>query len=787
MQGTEPPKLWSREIASQALYEQSPLARREQVGAAHIRLYYELSHLGILVTLVFVVLTALAVYSRVQLSQLVLWVVAVSTVALVRFAWSWQFLHGSVPPSELPHWRRRAWLGNLAQALTWSGLLIIVTQGGHPADIYLALFVLVTLAFGSFATLSYYFPAYLTFCAAILGAVLVWFIRFVPEVSVWMAAILATAAVALIQSGVRATRVLRGALLLNSEREELISTTRAEKERIQVTLRAIGDGVISTDVEGRVAYLNACAEELTGWANEDAAGLPLERVLRLKQGPGEALRGVVKKCLVKGETVMMDGERWLLRRDGEREAAVQIKVSPILDASQAVIGAVVVLRDVTELAGLTEAISYQAQHDSLTGLLNRNAFGRAVAEAMEYSRRHGVAHAVCYFDLDQFKIVNDTCGHSAGDELLKQLAERLRERMRDGDVLARLGGDEFGVLLFRCGPAKAQAIAEEFCALVREFRFVWGNEVFTVGASIGLVPFDGNSTPQEVLAAADAACFIAKEQGRNRVHIAHPGDSAVASRHGEMRQTTLIQRALDEDRFRLRYQRIEPLRAGAGPVKVEFLVSMLSPEGELLPPAQFLPAAERFNMMPRLDRHIVRLAFQYAACPPTELADIDSFSVNLSGQSLADRDFLGYVVDLLAETGVDPRTICFEITETAVIANLDAAIRFIERLRAEGCQFALDDFGSGLSSFGYLRNLPVDYLKIDGQFVKGMCEDRINQSIVESINQIGHLMGIKTVAEFVEHDRVRDALAAMGVDYGQGWGIHRPQLLERLGRPEPVT
>lgn len=781
------PTQWVQYIANPALFAQATQAQRDQVRAAQIRLYYQLSHQAALATLVLALLTALAVYPRVAPGALLCWVLVVALVAAVRFAWSWRFLHTTVPDEALPRWRRRAWLVNLLQALSWCSLLIITAPAGDMADRQLVLVVLLSLGIGSIATLGYYLQAYLAFSIPLMVAVLVWFLLYLPSRSPWLALILVVVSVTLSLAARRAGRMLRGGLLLNHEREVLMNEVIAAKERLQVTLGAIGDGVISTDTDGRVVYLNPRAERLSGWSAEDAVGLPLTRVLPLAPSGDAGLDELLQQCLRQGKPLVVAGDRRLSSPNGGRETAVQIKLSPIRDARQRIIGVLVVLHDVTELAGLAAQISHQARHDALTGLLNRASFTQRIAEAVEYARRHDVAHAVCYLDLDQFKIVNDTCGHVAGDELLRQLAQRLRAGVREQDALARLGGDEFGILLFCCRPNEAKALADRICTLVREFRFTWGDEVFTIGASIGLVPFDGNDTPPSVLAAADAACYVAKDQGRDRVHVAYPGDEAVASRHDQMRQTTLIQRALDESRFRLRFQRIEPLRSGAVPVKAEFLVSVRSQEGALLAPAQFLPAAERYHMMPKLDRHIVRLALQYIGADCPELEGIDVFSINLSGQSLADREFLDYVLRQLTETGVAPHRICFEITETAVIGNLDAALRFIERLRAVGCSFALDDFGTGLSSFGYLRSLPVDYLKIDGQFVRNLGEDRINRAIVESINQIGHLMGAKTVAEFVEDQFLRAALRDMGVDYGQGWGIHRPVLLPPLPAVSPAV
>lgn len=770
-------QLRAEDIAGPASFDRASPRRRCELRAAHIRIFYELSHLASLVSVSLGALIGVSLYGEVPTPALLGWVTIALLIAGVRFYFSRKFARVRPTDEQLPGWERGAWIGALLQGVTWCALLPLASYSERPADLFAVFFLTCALGFGAFATLGFYSRAYLAFSVPILVAIFGWFVFYVPEMSLWVGLLLIVGATVMSRAGIRATRVLRGALLLGLEREDWVQSATAEKERMQVTLGAIGDGVISTDTDGRVTYLNPSAERLTGWSLAAALGKPLEKVLACDStADQEMMAGLVARCLQHGEQVRVEGERRLRdRREGE--VTVQISASPIRDFGQQLIGVVVVLDDVTELAGLAREISFRAEHDSLTGLPNRKTFEAAIAEAREYSRHNGAEHAVCYLDLDQFKVINDTCGHGAGDELLKALTERLRLRIRDSDMLARLGGDEFGVLLFRCPPAKARQVAEELIGLVRDFRFDWEGKLFSIGVSIGLVPFDHADEAGQVLAAADSACYVAKEQGRNRLHMVDPDDVEVASRHGEMRLTSYIQHALDQGLFRLRLQKIVPLQEGSAVHKAEFLVSMVGVEGDLLPPGLFLPAAERFHMMSKLDRHIVRLVFEYAVSGRPELEGIGSYAINLSGQTLADEEFLPYVIEQLRATGIDPRMICFEITETAVIANLDRALHFIQSLRGEGCRFSLDDFGSGLSSFGYLRRLPVDYLKIDGQFVKDMCDDPINHSIVEAINEVGHIMGLKTVAEFVEDERTRLALQKIGVDYAQGWGIHKPVLL----------
>jgi len=419
-------------------------------------------------------------------------------------------------------------------------------------------------------------------------------------------------------------------------------------------------------------------------------------------------------------------------------------------------------------------------HDPLTGRYNRRAFEARLQRAIETAVVEGKQHALCYIDVDQFKVVNDTCGHVAGDELLKQVAALLEREVRDSDMLARLGGDEFGVLLEGCDLDKAAEHAEAMRLKVRKHRFVWQDKPFDVSISIGLVPVTAESANlADVLKNADAACYAAKDAGRNRVQIYREHDTELAQRYGEMQWVSRIQQALAEDRFALHGQRIRPTaRQASAPPHYEVLVRLRDPDGQLVSPMAFIPAAERYNLMQSIDQWVVRHALQLLATQTT--GDTVSLAINLSGQSLGTREVLATIQRAIEETGVSPANLCFEITETAAITNLAAATQFMRRLRELGCRFALDDFGSGLSSFGYLSNLEVDYIKIDGHFIKNILADPLSRSIVDSINRIGHVLGISTIAEFVESAEVAAALEMLGVDYVQGFGIHRPEPLAGL-------
>lgn len=422
-------------------------------------------------------------------------------------------------------------------------------------------------------------------------------------------------------------------------------------------------------------------------------------------------------------------------------------------------------------------IAHMAFHDALTGLLNRHGFERRLQETLA---RPG-PHALLYLDLDQFKVVNDTCGHGAGDELLRQLARLLRNRVQGGDTLARLGGDEFGLLLENCSLPDAERAAQALLGAINGFRFTWAGTHFSLGGSIGLVPVtDDRASLTELLRHADVACYAAKDLGRNRVHVYAPDDRELLRRQGEMQWVARIHAALAENRFVLYRQSILPLRGGAGtPGCCELLLRLRDEQGGLVLPGAFLPAAERYNLAPAIDRWVVRHLLQAVARARTAGQPTPGqFFINISGTTLNDTDFFEFVEEERARAGVAARSLCFEITETAAVAHLDRAVSFIEALRRRGCQFALDDFGAGLSSFSYLKNIPVDYLKIDGHFVRNVLVDPMDRAIVESVNRIGHVVGLKTIAEFVESEAVRIELAALGVDYAQGFGLHRPEPLD---------
>jgi diguanylate cyclase (GGDEF)-like protein/PAS domain S-box-containing protein len=552
-----------------------------------------------------------------------------------------------------------------------------------------------------------------------------------------------------------------------------------EKDRAQVTLASIGDGVIRTDAAGVVDYLNPVAERLTGWTAAEACGQPVTRLFNVvDEGTGKALPNAVERCLAEGMVIEHAGYSMLVRRDG-REFAIRDSVAPIHDRQGRITGSVLVFKDVTQLRGMEREMIYLARHDPLTGLINRREFEKRLVHSLDTAAEDHREHALFYLDLDEFKVVNDTCGHLAGDELLKQVTTLLKALLRKTDTLARLGGDEFGVLLEDATLADARELGERLLLGVRQYRFGWQERIFEIGVSIGLVPINAESGDMaRVLSAADAACYVAKESGRNRMHEYQPDDTAMAERYGEMQWIYRIHKAFAEHRFCLYRQSIHPLTGdGSEPPLCEIFIRMVDEDGRIATPAAFIPAAERYHLIASIDRWVVHAAFVTLACGTLSHGDTTRFAINLSGQSVGDDAFLDYVLAEIEATGIAPERIFFEITETAAVGNLAKAIHFISVLKALGFRFVLDDFGSGLSSFAYLKNLQVDFLKIDGGFVRDMIGSSVQRALVESIHQIGQVMGIRTIAESVEDRPTLEALRDIGVDYAQGYGLSMPEPL----------
>jgi diguanylate cyclase (GGDEF)-like protein/PAS domain S-box-containing protein len=559
---------------------------------------------------------------------------------------------------------------------------------------------------------------------------------------------------------------------LRARHTQALETLARERDRAHVTLAAIGDGVVRTDADGRIETMNPVAERLLGRPVEEAAGLPFDEVAsRLDEATARPLEGPLALCLAQRRRVDSPPRSLLVPRDGE-EVVVQESAAPVLDRDGALAGAVLVLRDVTRLSGMEREISYFATHDPLTGLVHRRELERRLARHLESGTGRG--GALIHLDVDEFRVVNDLCGHSAGDELLREVAERLYELVGEAGVVARMGADEFGVLLPRAGADEGRRRAEELRAAIAEHRFRWRDHDFDVRASVGVVPLDAaGSDMAQVVIAAEAACLAAKERGRDRVHEYRADDRELVARHGEMQWIHRIHRAFEEERFCLHRQPIRALREDGEQGLCEVLIRMRDEDGRLVAPGAFIPAAERYHLIPAIDRWVVRTAL--AGLPNGDGGGC--VAVNVSGLSLSDEGFLDDVVAALDASGADPRRLCFEITETAAVAHLARAHRFMAVLRAQGCRFVLDDFGSGMSSFAYLKNLPVDFLKISSQFVRGLEDSELQRALVRSIHQIGDLMRMGTIAEGVETAAALAALEEVGVHYAQGFWIGRPEPL----------
>jgi len=554
-----------------------------------------------------------------------------------------------------------------------------------------------------------------------------------------------------------------------------------ERERALVTLHSIGDGVIRTDARATIDYMNPVAEQLTGWTQTEAAGMSVDLVFTaLDESSRQPAASAVARVLTERCNISDTDHAILVSRDGT-EYTIERSASLINGRNNECLGAVMVFRDVSEARRLAQEISYQASHDPLTGLVNRRAFESRLEAAITSARNDHKNHGLCFLDLDQFKIINDTCGHVAGDELLKQLSGLLQTNVRESDTVARLGGDEFGVLLDGCPLGKAEVIAQTLLDAIKDFRFVWQDQTFQVGVSIGLVAITPSANMAQLLTQADAACYAAKDLGRNRIHVGQSEDIGFTRWQRGLRWVDDINGALEQGRFRLYCQPIRPLAPTNGDGQhYEVLLRMLEDDGTVALPNAFLPTAERYNLMSKIDHWVIRSVFRSYAGKHGLFAKHNKpvqLAINLSGNSLNEEQLLPYIRQQLSEYGIPPEIVCFEITEAAAISNVRRAAHVIRELKKLRCRFALDDFGSALS-FAYLKNLPVDYIKIDGAFVGNIINNRIDRAMVAAINQIGHEMGMQTIAESAENSTIVDSLRQLGVDYAQGFVFGEPRPVE---------
>ena len=555
------------------------------------------------------------------------------------------------------------------------------------------------------------------------------------------------------------------------------------RSRARLALEALGEALITTDTAGRIDYANPAAATLLGVDGDALLHRTLEQVITLVDETDRKLLKDPVELALRGTTSLGLGRRaFLMARRAGTERSIELSASPLRsrdNAAEEITGAVLLLHDVTELRGITRQMSYQATHDALTGLVNRREFERRLGETLDSARRGDGVHVMCFIDLDHFKQVNDSSGHQAGDSLLREVAKVMREAVRDSDTVARLGGDEFGLLLAGCPLEKARQIADDLARTVAEHRFVWKDRIHTVNTSIGMVELARDSGQvEETLAAADSACYVAKKQGAGRVVVYSAREEVAARQSGEIQWLRTLQIALRDNKFRLYWQPIVSAYGhnGGGPA-MEVLVRLSDEHGQDLAAIDLVRAAERYRLMGLVDRWVVQTTLTAMGRGVITLPAHRTLAMNISGQTVADAQFLEFVVDCFDRSGTDPALVCFEIAESAVVANLDAVRRFVGVLHGMGCQFALDDFGSNLGSFSNLKNLPMDFLKIDGSFMRNLARDSVNQAMVTATIKLARSLNFKVIAEQVEDAAGLDAARSMGVDYVQGYAVGRPKPL----------
>ncbi len=540
-------------------------------------------------------------------------------------------------------------------------------------------------------------------------------------------------------------------------------------------LALVGDAVVATDDHQRIRYVNGVAAQLLGCEPAALLGRPLEDVLpgAIADADGDNGSQTRRQISLNFEGVARD---------------LALETVSMADEEGHSAGTVFILHDESVRQRVSDRLVRKSSQDDLTGLLNRREFEQRLEVLIDDAASSLRTHALLYLDVDQFKLINDTCGHLAGDQLLRLVGQYLTDKVQQGDIIGRLGSDEFGILLCSVTVDEATDVAQRLRRGIEQIRLNWRSASFAASVSIGLTMLDGDTgTPTRALSQVDIACFAAKDAGRNHVHVYLEDDIELAARKGEMHWPARIKWALEEKRLCLAAQLIMPLQDSNAPVLAEMLMRIRSPDGSLIAPGTFIPAAERYSLMPLLDRWTISQVLELLSRNDSLEVAADRYTINLSGSSIGDPEFLRFIIDAFRRTGVDPRRICFEVTETAAVASYASAVRFMSLLREIGCTFALDDFGSGMSSFAYLKKLPLDYLKIDGQFVRDLAIDPFHRAIVKSITEVDKAAGLITIAEFVEDEATRNRLIKLGVDYGQGFHIHEPVLLNNADPPPPIS
>lgn len=792
--------------------------------AEQIKLLYQQSPKALAVTLVIAAALAFIFWNHVAKEWIIGWLAAIYLLSLIRFLLIRSYFRTNPAASESAAWGHRFFAGVLLSGVGWgvAGSIFFI-DGSATHQLFLA-YLLAGMIAGAMATLSSYRGAFLAFSIPFVIpfsyqvithesdthlAIALTYLLFVFAMGSISHRLHKTVTESLkfrfdnfdllkrlmqarnhqetinqaLQAQIAEKDRTQQALHAVKEQLEQRVTERTEalavanevlhreKELFQVTLASIGDAVITTGADGNITYLNPIAELFTGWSTQDASGLPLLQVFTILDPVNRAsMPDPLANQAAPGN--LQDHHECLLIRKDKQEWIIDYAVAPIQNEQKKVIGTVITFRDVTEQRKLTQKLAYQAAHDSLTGLLNRKEFEARLSKILSSTRKND-AHALLFLDLDQFKIINDTCGHSAGDELLRQVTSLLHAKLRTRDTLARLGGDEFGIILEHCPRNEALQVAHTLCELVQNFRFYWQDKAFGIGVSIGLFPIaHENKGFAYALNAADSACYAAKEQGRNRVHV-FQADSA-QQKPQETLWLSRLQQAMADQRLCLYFQPIRPLAGNNGMEQHgEILLRLQDDHGRLVTPGAFLPAAERHEHMLMIDRWVLEQSVKLIKAQ-TQHRSNAVYTVNLSTQVLENADFLDFTVNTIKADKFNPASICFEFTEQIALVDLQHTMRFLTPLKALGCRFSLDNFSGGLSSFGYLKKIPLDYLKIDGRLIQNMLSDPVDRAMVESINTIGHAMQLKTIAEWVENGETLQFLENIAVDYAQGYWIAKP-------------
>ena len=553
----------------------------------------------------------------------------------------------------------------------------------------------------------------------------------------------------------------------------------AQKEHLRILLSTIMDSVITTDAQGLITYMNPEAEKLTGFFLDSVKNQAINRVFTLIDQNNQVLNSPINDCLTSKKVPSSLQYGTLLNRE-KNKFDIQYAVSLLYDKDTTLIGAEIVFQNITQTKNMQDELRYNAVHDSLTGLINRREFERVLNEAVKDYRSKGIPYILCYLDLDFFKLINDAAGHTAGDFLLQEVTGILKKRLRKTDILARLAGDEFGVLILNSSLDTGKKICQELIEAVNSIRFHWNDKVYRLGMSVGMVALsDPERSASQLLSDVDIACYAAKSEGRNQIYVFESEKTLFGHNH-DMMVINNIQEAIEQGRLVFYIQKIVSTKPDIPQNPYfEILIRLKNENNKIIEASNFVVIAERFNLMLTVDRWILSQMLEHN---DKSLANVDNaiFSINLSANSLNDTNFLPFLLELIKKSTLPPERLCFEITETAAMNHISKTIETVNKLQELGCKIALDDFGVGLSSFSYIKNFSVNYIKIDGSFVKNVATKEVDKTIVITINEMAHRLGIKTVAEYVENPEILKMMTEIGIDYVQGYAIGEPMPLSKL-------